>query len=127
MTTWHEDQWKSGDPAIDAEHQKLHQMISSMVAVIRNDAGLGLATEAVDVLHERMRVHFRMEEHLATRIGPEATDRLKEHHLRLLHMLPPVREAILAADLDLACQRIDHFRQELDKHDRDVDIPMFRK
>ncbi len=127
MATWHEDQWKSGDPAIDAEHQKLHQMISSMAAVIRNDAGLGLATEAVDVLHERMRVHFRMEENLATRIGPEVATHLKNDHQRLLNMLPPVRQAIEAADLVLACQRIELFRQELDTHDREVDIPLFRR
>lgn len=127
MAIWHEDQWKSGDPAIDTEHQKLHQMISSMVAVIRNDAGLGLAAEAVDVLHERMRVHFRMEEHLAARIGPEAAAHLKKDHQRLLNLLPPVRQAIEASDLDLACQRIELFRQELDTHDRQVDIPLFQR
>lgn len=126
MATWIEEQWKSGDPVIDTEHQKLHQMISSMAAVVRNDPGLGLADEAVDVLHDRMRIHFRMEEQLATRIGPEAVARLKEDHLRLLGLLAPVREAIRNRDPDSARERIEHFHKELDRHDREVDIPLFR-
>lgn len=126
MATWLEEQWKSGDPVIDTEHQKLHQMIVSMAAVVRNDPGLGLADEAIDVLQDRMRIHFRMEEQLAVRIGPEAVSRLKEDHLRLLALLPPVREAIRNRDPDLARERIEHFHRELDRHDREVDIPLFR-
>lgn len=127
MATWVDDEWKSGDPAIDGEHRKLHQMIASMAAVIGNDPGLGLAAEAVDVLLERMRIHFRMEEQLASRLGPEVTLRLKEEHQKLLRMLAPVSQAIRDADLASAGEHMTHFQQELDRHDREVDIPIFRK
>lgn len=127
MKTWLDDEWQSGDSTIDGEHRKLHQMIASMAAVIVNDPGLGLGTEAVGVLHERMRIHFRMEEQLAARLGPEIVLRLKEEHRKLLGMLTQVSQAIQDADHALASQRITNFREELDIHDRDVDIPIFRK
>jgi len=127
MATWLDDQWQSGDPAIDAEHQKLHQMINSMAAVVRNDPGLGLAAEAVDVLIERMRLHFRMEENLASRANPDAVAHLKQDHQRLLRLLTPVREALLDKASEPAKALMEDFRVQLDKHDREVDIPLFRK
>ncbi|CUW39725.1 conserved protein of unknown function [Magnetospirillum sp. XM-1] len=126
MATWLEEQWKSGDPVIDSEHQKLHQMIASMAAVVRNDPGLGLADEAIEVLHDRMRIHFRMEEQLAARLGPDTVAQLKEDHLRLMALLVPVREAIRNRDPNLARESIEHFHRELDRHDREMDIPLFR-
>ncbi len=127
MATWVDDEWTSGDSTIDGEHRKLHQMIASMTAVISNDRGLGLGSEAVDVLHERMRIHFRMEEQLAARLGPETALRLKEEHQKLLGLLIRVSEACRDADHGSARERIILFQQELDRHDRDVDIPIFRK
>jgi hemerythrin-like metal-binding protein len=127
MKTWLDDEWQSGDATIDGEHRKLHQMIASMAAVIVNDPGLGLGAEAVSVLHERMRIHFRMEEQLAARLGAEIVLRLKEEHRKLLGMLTRISEAIRDADHALASQRVTSFREELDIHDREVDIPIFRK
>ena len=126
MSTWRRDEWKSGDPAIDSEHQKLHQMVSSMTAVVMNDPGLGLATEAVDVLRERMRLHFRMEEQIAAKIDQETATILKEDHARLLAFLGRVRDALSNDDL-VSCKRLlTEFNEALDKHDREVDIPLFR-
>ena len=127
MATWLDDQWKSGDPAIDAEHQKLHQMISSMTAVVRNDPGLGLAIEAVDVLVERMRLHFRMEENLAARGDAAAAANLKQDHQRLLRLLTPVRDALQNGNSARARMLMDDFHVQLDRHDREVDIPLFRR
>ncbi len=127
MATWLDERWKSSDPVIDAEHQKLHQMISSMAAVIRNDPGLGLAAEAVDVLIERMRIHFRMEENLAARFNAEAAATLKQDHQRLLRLLTPVRDALRDNDPERARMLMDDFHAQLDRHDREVDIPLFRR
>jgi hemerythrin-like metal-binding protein len=127
MATWIEDQWKCGDPAIDVEHQKLHQMISAMTAVVRNDPGLGLAIEAVEVLSERMRLHFRMEEALAAKINPLAAEELKQDHQRLLRLLPPVSDALRHGGSEKAKSLMAEFRTQLDKHDREMDIPLFRK
>lgn len=128
VATWHDEQWKSGDPLIDAEHQKLHQMIASMSAVVEGDAGLALAAEAVDVLIERLRVHFRMEENLAApRVPPEALARLKDDHQRLLRRLPEVGMALQGADCERARRLMGEFHRQLDTHDREVDIPLFRR
>lgn len=127
MATWLEEQWKSGDPVIDAEHQKLHQTISSMTAVMRNDPGLGLAMEAVDVLIERMRIHFRMEENLAARFNSQGAPPLKADHQRLLRLLAPVRDALHNNDPERARMLMDEFHAQLDRHDREVDIPLFRR
>jgi hemerythrin-like metal-binding protein len=127
MATWTEDEWKSGDPVIDAEHQKLHQLISSMKAVVRNDPGLGLAAEAMDVLTDRLNIHFRMEEGLASRAASDESARLRDDHRRLLALLAPVRQALQAGNLDRAKQLLAEFHAELDRHDREIDIPLFRK
>lgn len=127
METWLDNEWKSGDPVIDAEHQKLHKVIKSMKAVVRNDPGLGLAAEAVDVLIDRMRIHFRMEEALATRADDDDQARLKADHKRLLGLLSPVRNALLDKDSELAKSLMEDFHAQLDRHDREIDIPLFRK
>ncbi|KIM00369.1 hypothetical protein CCC_01524 [Paramagnetospirillum magnetotacticum MS-1] len=127
MATWLEDQWKSGDSTIDTEHLKLHEMIRSMTAVMRNDPGTGLAQEAVDVLTERLRIHFRMEESLAAKANPEAIDTLKQDHQRLLRLLTPVRDAVQSGSAEKAKSLMTDFAEQLDKHDREIDIPLFRK
>lgn len=123
-----DEAWTSGDAEMDEEHRKLHQMTSSMTAVIRNDRGLGAAVEAVDVLAERMRIHFRMEEQTAARhASPEDCAALKADHLRLLRLLEPVRAAIHAGDVARGRELLDQFHAALSVHDREVDIPLFRK
>lgn len=120
--------WSSGDAEMDEEHRKLHQMVSSMTAVIRNDHGLGAAVEAVDVLAERMRIHFRMEEQAAARhAAPEACAALKADHLRLLRLLEPVRNAVHMGEWTRGRELLDHFHAAMECHDREMDIPLFRR
>ncbi|MBI3444516.1 MAG: hemerythrin domain-containing protein [Magnetospirillum sp.] len=126
MSTWRNEEWQSGDPAMDTEHQKLHQMASSMTAVVMNDPGLGLATEAVDVLRERMRLHFRMEEQALARTDPESASILKEDHARLLLLLGRVRDALADGGIEDCKHLLTEFNTAMDKHDREVDIPLFR-
>lgn len=126
MTMWRNEEWKSGNPAIDVEHQKLQQMVSSMTAVVMNDPGLGLAAEAVDVLGERMRLHFRMEEQIAAKTDPQAASGLKEAHAGLLLLLGRVRDVLADGDPEGCKRLLAEFNDALDKHDREMDIPLFR-
>ncbi|TAN67449.1 MAG: hypothetical protein EPN20_06845 [Magnetospirillum sp.] len=126
MSTWNNPDWASQNPEIDAEHKKLHQMVSSLTAVVKNDSGLGLSTEAVDILIERMNQHFGLEERSAARIDTESRDILHEDHTQLLTLLERVREAMTRRDGPEAHHRLLTFVAALDKHDLEIDVPLFR-
>ena len=126
MSTWNNPDWASQNPEIDAEHAKLNQMVSSLTAVVRNDTTLSLSTEAIDILIERMKLHFGMEEHSAAKIDPETRDILQEDHGELLRLLAGVKEAMAKRDSATAQNRLKDFIVALAKHDAEVDIPLFR-
>ncbi|MDO8606670.1 MAG: hypothetical protein Q7R40_09055 [Phaeospirillum sp.] len=126
MSTWTNPGWNSQNPEIDAEHKKLNQMVSSLAAVVRNDSGLGLSTEAIDILIERMKLHFALEERNAARIDSESRDILHEDHTLLLARLDRVRQAMTLRDHKEATSRLQAFIAALDKHDAEIDIPLFR-
>ena len=126
MSTWNNPDWASQNPEIDAEHTKLNQMVASMAAVVKNDATLGLSAEAIDILIERMKLHFGLEERSATKIDPQSRDILHEDHGELLKLLERVKEAMSRRDRAEAQTRLQTFITALAKHDAEVDIPLFR-
>lgn len=126
MSTWNNPDWASQNPEIDAEHKKLSQMISSLAAVVKNDAGMGLSTEAVDILIERMKLHFALEERSAARVDMGSRDILHEDHANLLALLAQIREAMTLRDSKEAQMRLQTFITALDKHDVEIDVPLFR-
>ena len=126
MSTWNNPDWASQNPEIDAEHAKLNQMVSSLAAVVKNDATLGLSTEAVDILIERMKLHFGLEEHSAAKLDMESHDILHEDHAQLLKLLMQVKECMKLRDGAEAQTRLQAFVAALAKHDQEVDIPLFR-
>ena len=126
MATWNNPDWSSQNPEIDAEHMKLNQMVSSLAAVVKNDSGLGLSTEAVDILIERMKLHFGLEERSAARIDTETHDILRADHAELLILLAQVKDSMTRRDTAQASDRIKAFITALAKHDAEVDIPLFR-
>ncbi|RAU21143.1 hypothetical protein CU669_14415 [Paramagnetospirillum kuznetsovii] len=126
MSIWNHPDWKSQNPDIDAEHKKLNQMVMSLSAVVRNDSGIGLDTEAIDILLERMRLHFRMEEANADKVDPDACAILREDHARLLGLLDKVRLSMKQGSRAESKENLLTFTSELDRHDREIDIPLFR-
>ncbi len=126
MSTWNNPDWASQNPEIDAEHKKLNQMVSSLAAVVKNDSGLGLSTEAVAILIERMKLHFGLEECSAARIDPESHAILHEDHANLLALLMQVKDSMDRRDGDEANRRLQAFIAALAKHDSEIDIPLFR-
>ncbi len=126
MGIWDNADWQSQSPEIDAEHKKLHQMVASLAAVVRNDQGTGLDTEAVDILIERMRLHFNWEEANARKLDSEISTILHEDHIHLLERLEQVRASMAGDDRPGAGRHLQTFLTELNKHDLEVDIPLFR-
>ena len=126
MSTWNNPDWASQNPEIDAEHKKLNQMVSSLAAVVKNDAGMGLSTEAIDILIERMKLHFGLEERSAERIDQECHAILREDHAGLLTLLLRVKDSMTHRDAAEAENRLKAFIAALAKHDAEIDIPLFR-
>lgn len=126
MSTWNDPGWASQNPEIDVEHKRLNQMVASLAAVIRIDSGLGLSTEAIDILIERMKLHFALEERNAAQVDLESRDILHEDHALLLTRLDQVKQAMKGHNRDEASRRLQSFITALDKHDLEIDIPLFR-
>lgn len=126
MSIWNNPDWKSDSPELDAEHKKLNQMLASMTAVIMKDSGLGLDTEAIDILVERMRLHFRLEEASAESVDTDSCAILREDHARLVTLLGQVRTSMIQGNRSEAQQQLKTFTTELQKHDAEIDIPLFR-
>ncbi len=126
MTVRNNLEWSSHDPEIDVEHHKLHQMVSSLAAVINNDAGRGLPGEAVDILKERLTLHFGLEEQSAARVDAESCRILHEDHTHLLAMLERVKAAMADKNPAEVKQRLGSFIDALNKHDSEIDVPLFR-
>ncbi|CAA7624031.1 conserved hypothetical protein [Candidatus Terasakiella magnetica] len=126
MSQWREGDWKSEMPGIDAEHRKLHEMVRSMTAVVMNDPQINLASEAVGVLRERLRIHFAMEEEIAGRIDPESCAILREDHKLLAEMLDRVWDSVAEKNGSETRSRLSQFNTALSKHDAEIDVPLFK-
>ena len=94
--------------------------------MVKNDATLGLSTEAVDILIERMKLHFGLEERSAAKLDMESHDILREDHAELLKLLIQVKESMRQRNGAEAQIRLQAFIAALAKHDQEVDIPLFR-
>jgi hemerythrin len=126
MGSWKSVEWSSFDPAIDDEHQKLHQMISSLTAVVARNASLGLGMEAVDIMTERMKLHFGLEEQAMGGADPDSCSILHEDHQRLLGLLRQIRQVMGNGHYEEATALARLFSSELAKHDQEIDVPLFR-
>ena len=92
--SWHE-RYRLGDADIDAQHQKLFEMVNHFDDVI----GMGMPVELGLILEDLVAftiVHFRFEEDLLKRIGyPQSTDHQKQHGL-LLGQVQDMRSRMIA-------------------------------
>jgi hemerythrin len=126
MATWTTPDWSSHNPEIDDEHKKLHQMVSSLAAVISNDGGRSLSSEALNILRDRLKLHFGLEEQTAARIDAEASRILHEDHAHLLGLLELVKSGMAGQHPAEVKARMAAFMAALDKHDAEIDVPLFR-
>lgn len=122
MPTWdHED----CDPAIDIEHTRLYRMMERLEPIIREGQQDTAVRRAIDILSRRMTEHFRIEEELFTTADWDSRTVMKEDHRRLLTMLKTLSE-IPPADADARRSLFTSFLEALQRHDTDVDAPLFR-
>lgn len=120
---WRED-WQTDDPAIDEEHRALYRMVRSLAAVVRNGGSQAIVWEAVDVLRERLLLHFSSEEAIAGQHDREAAKILREDHAGVLASLARLRQS--ATEGQDPKPALEEFLSTLTRHDREVDVPLFR-
>lgn len=112
-------------PVVAEDHEKLGRMLASLSAVIATGATEIIVREAIDVLRERMRLHFRLEEQVAARADSASRTLLEAGHAHLLEMLDGMmRVAGQPAELRT---RLDAFKAAAARHETEVDDPLFRK
>jgi len=92
--SWHE-RYRLGDADIDAQHQKLFELVNHFDDVIK----MGMAAELGLILEDLVTftiLHFRFEEELLQRIGfPQKADHQKQHG-ELLEQVQELRSQMKA-------------------------------
>lgn len=117
--------WRTNDPRIDDEHDSLNGTLRALKAVIFYCTDRAILTEAISVVRERLRIHFVTEESLAARYDREASVILAEDHALLLGMVDRLR-ALVGAPRPQREIALKELIDALAKHDREVDVPLFR-
>lgn len=112
-------------PIVAEDHEKLGRMMASLSAVIARGGTEVILREAIDVLRERMRLHFRMEEAVAARADADSRALLESGHAQLLGMLDGMLR-LTGKPAELRA-RLDAFREAAARHEDDVDGPLFRR
>lgn len=120
-------EWAGFDADMGSEHQKLHQMVASLTAVVANDRSADLSIEAVNILGERLRLHFEIEEQQARKLAPEAQRTLSDDHARLRRQFDRVRGCFATGARSEAEAELRAFVTALNRHDHEIDLPLFRK
>lgn len=109
---------------MDDDHDKLARMVSSLGAVIAHGGSPAIVGEAIAVLRERLRLHFRMEEILAARSTPHEVARLREDHAGLLARLDRMAAAS-AIGATTVMAELDAFIAASERHEHEVDAAVF--
>ena len=109
------------------EHKRLTEMLESMMFFIENMRTAAIGVDAVDVLTDRLKAHFDLEESVARRFDEQSFLQLHAAHEVLLSVLDDVRSCVLNGDDAGGRRLLATFVDQLERHDEEVDIPMFHK
>lgn len=120
------EEWRSDDARLDAEHEKLYRMLASLKAVIASGASPSIIREAVDVLRERLDLHFTQEEQSAIKFDKAGAETLRQDHQILRQLLQGLHASADTSE-ETRNHMLGQFLDALSKHDREVDVPIFRR
>lgn len=109
------------------EHKRLNEMLSSIMFFIQNMQKSSISPEAVDVLYERMQAHFRIEEQMAKQFEEQSFLILRDAHDALLSILNEVKNCQDRGEDHEGKRLLSSFTEALDRHDNEVDIPLFNR
>lgn len=117
-------EWQTENRKVDDDHHKLERMVASLGSVITNGGSPAIVAEAIAVLRERMRLHFRMEEAVAGKADAETRAILKADHDQLLSMLDGMAAVSRQRNVDMR-RLLDVFIAASQRHETEVDVPLF--
>lgn len=120
-----DDEWKTGDPTLDGEHEQFFVMARRMVTVAKAGSKPWVVQEAIEILRDRMALHVKAEEALAAKHDAEALAILVEDH-RAIDTEMALLIAKSAAGETIAVPQIEAIAQMIITHEREVDVPLFR-
>lgn len=120
------NEWRTGDPGIDDEHEKFGVLVDRLLAVARNTASDEVLMEALETLRIRMKLHASAEETYAARIDPATVDILREAHMELFLLLASVEGSIREVARADLIGMIAAFGAAIEQHEAEIDVPLFR-
>lgn len=118
------EEWLTHDARVDEEHSRLRETLRALRAVVLHCREPALLAEATDVVRARLKAHFHDEE-AAAATDPEASEILREDHRALLRLVDRFRLLAAASHAERKVALAELFAA-LDKHEREVDVPVFR-
>lgn len=118
------DSWRTDEPQLDEDHERLTKIVASLSMVINGREDNLVIREVIEVLRERMRVHFHREEVMAGRIDAASRSTLQADHAALLSMLDDLALAAERRDAQIG-RRLSIFREAAARHEAEVDMPLF--
>jgi len=121
-----ERDWCTNDPRIDEEHDRFFELFDRLRGVLRSSDDEALACEAVATIFERMMLHSRTEEDFLRRRDPEILSVLAEDHQVLLQMLKRLGALVGRVPKVALLAEVDACADAIMRHEREVDVPMFR-
>lgn len=117
-------EWQTQNRKVDDDHHKLEGIVLSLRAVITTGGSPAIVAEAISVLRERMRLHFKMEEAVAGKADAETRAILKADHDQLLSMLDGMAAVSRQQGVDLR-RLLEVFITASQRHEAEVDVPLF--
>jgi hemerythrin len=119
-------EWTSGADEIDKEHDQFFSLASRLTSLVRVGVHPDIVREAVDTLHQRMTLHTSAEERMAAKSDPETVTILREDHQVMLGAVKALSQNIGKISANEAVAEMDRIVAMIVKHERDVDVPLFR-
>jgi hemerythrin len=119
-------EWTAGTVELDQEHEKFFEIATRLLGLVRVDVSPHIVREALETLYQRLALHTAAEERLALKHDREAAAILREDHLAILEALKSLSRQVGQVDASVVVAEMERIVAMIDKHEREVDVPLFR-
>lgn len=126
LLEWRDD-FRTGIPSIDFEHENLIRLINDLHAEAVKAAGKGAIEAALGDIHAGISSHFALEEKIMRDIGYPLYEAHKVEHDQLLDDIRDIMEEVHASpDFDYRSDLETHLRNWFSDHFRGADSRLHR-